>query len=38
MPISYNKVGWLVGSVSQFGKKEVLDELAKEGTQVSHKK
>jgi hypothetical protein len=37
MSISYNKTGWFVGIVSQYGKKEVLNELAEKGTHVFHK-
>jgi hypothetical protein len=30
--VSCSKVGWLLQNVMQYGDKEVLDELAKEGT------
>jgi hypothetical protein len=32
MSTSYNKARWLAKSVSQYGEKDVLDKLAKEGT------
>jgi hypothetical protein len=33
-----NKAGWLTQNVMQYGKREVLDKLAQEGTQIFYKK
>jgi hypothetical protein len=35
---SSNKSGWLIQNVLQYGEREVLDILAREGTQLFHKK